>query len=197
MLERKAWNKFPRYQKLKFTPAPYFYDAPPFLMKYRLSHQWTDNIQLTGMAIFGALPWLVAFILYWFFPLIWCVLAALLLNCLTFLFSLRLYKAEFDLDFLYLTRRLLKKKIGLKGVDEIKTFPFPVYFYLSHAYFLSIRYNEAGTMKRAFLISRGKYLGSPRIDNIFEIAFFRKFVQNKKRELWLFSIQAKGSGSVE
>jgi hypothetical protein len=149
-------------------------------MKHRLSHNQTETIQLTGIVGTGILPWVIVFISIKFLPLIWGVTGATLISGLTFYFSLRIYKAEFDVDFLYLARRLNNKKIDLKHVIEVRTFPFSIYLFLGHAYIISLRYIDANKQKKAFVISRGLFGWTPTVDSISEITLFRKYILEKK-----------------
>jgi hypothetical protein len=117
-------------------------------MKHRLSHQQTEIIQLTGLVTFGFIPWAIVLTSFLFLSFIWGIIFAILITGLTFYFSLRIYKVEFDVDFLYLTRRLQKMKIDLNDIVTVKTFPFPVYLFLGQAYILSIVYTSANRRKR-------------------------------------------------
>lgn len=149
-------------------------------MRHRLSHQQTEIIQLTGLIIAGILPWAIALISFQFLPLIWGLIGAVLLNSLIFYFSLKIYKAEFDADFLYLTRRLIKKKIDLKEIKEVKTLPFPIHIFFGNAYLLSLNYSDSNKQKRVFIISRGLFSWTPTIDSISEINLLRQYILYKK-----------------
>ncbi len=149
-------------------------------MKHRLSHQQTEIIQLTGLASFGFLPWMLVLLSFLFLTLVGGIIVTILISGLTFYFSLRIYKVEFDVDFLYLTRRLRKKKINLNDIVAVKTIPFPIYFFLGQAYILSIMYTNASRRKKVFTISRGVFSWSPTTDTISEIKLFRDFIQTKK-----------------
>jgi hypothetical protein len=151
-------------------------------MKYRLSHRQSGIIELTGLVIGGIVPWAIAIIFIQFIPIFWGALVAILINLLTFYLSLRMYKAEFDADFLYLSRRLNSKKIRLEDVGGLKIIPFPFYVYLGHSYLLSIRYSDDGKQKKAFVLSRGASGWAPTIESIAEIRLFREYFQNKKRQ---------------
>ena len=115
-----------------------------------------------------------------FLPRILGVSFAVIINGLTFYFSLRLYKAEFDRNFLYLTRRLSDKKIDLKEVEQVKVFPIPIYLYFGHAYILSIAYRTSNKSKKVFTISKGSFSWTPSIDKISEISLFREYIQSRK-----------------
>ena len=134
---------------------------------------------MTGL-IGLSLPWIIIFAFINPLPLIWGVAGAVLINGLIFYFSFRVYKAEFDENFLYLTRRMTKRKIDLKDVIEVKTFPFPIYLFLSHAYITSLRYVDDAKQKKAFMITRGSYSWTPTIDSITEVTLFRQYILEKK-----------------
>jgi len=149
-------------------------------MKHRLSHNQTEILQLTGLVATGIMSWVIALISIKFLPLIWALTGAGLISGLTFHFSLRIYKAEFDVNFLYLTRRLNKKKIDLKYVIDVKTFPFSIYLFLGHAYIISLKYSDANKQKKAFVISRGLFSWTPNVNSISEITLFRQYILEKK-----------------
>jgi hypothetical protein len=149
-------------------------------MKHRLSHQQTELIQLTGLTYFGFIPWMLIVLSFLFLPLIASIIFATIIIGFTFYFSFRIYKVEFDADFLYLSRRLRKTKIGLKDVLTVKTFPFPVYLFLGQAYILSISYTKGNKPKTVFTISRGLFSWRPTIDTISELKLFREYIQTKQ-----------------
>lgn len=152
-------------------------------MKYRLSLQETEIIQLTGLATFGLIPWILVLISFLLFPLLVGIVVLVLISCLTFFFSLRIYKVEFDIDFLYLTRRLLKKKIDLYNIVTVKVFPFPVYLFFGQAYIVMVVYTNDNRREKVFTISRKLYSWTPTRDNVFEIKLFRKYINDKKNSL--------------
>jgi len=149
-------------------------------MKYQLTHKQTEIIQITGLIITGILPWIITLALIQFLPLTWCIIGAVIVNSVTFYFSLRFYKAEFDTDFLYLTRRLNKRKIDLKDVKEVRAFPFPVHLFFGTAYIISLSYIDTNRRKTVFVISRRSTSLVPTIDTLQELTRFREYVQNKK-----------------
>jgi hypothetical protein len=149
-------------------------------MKHRLSHQQTEVIQLIGLAVTGIFPWIMSFVSIQFLPILWGIVGAFLINSVGFYFSFRIYKAEFDEKFLYLTRRLKKKKIALKDVKQVKTLPFPIYVFLGHAYILSLKYSDSNKQKKAFVISRGLFSWTPTIDSISEINLFKQYILDRK-----------------
>jgi len=135
---------------------------------------------LTGLIVSGILPWAIAMLSFQFLPLIWGVSFAVIINGLTFYFSLGLYNAEFDRNFLYLTRRLNAKQIDLKEVEHVKAFPIPIYLYFGHAYILSIAFRTSKKSKKVFTISKGSFSWTPTIDKISEISLFREYIQSRK-----------------
>jgi hypothetical protein len=149
-------------------------------MKHRLSHQQTELIQLTGLISFGFIPWMLIVLSFLFLPLIASIIFASIIIGFTFYFSFRIYKVEFDADFLYLSRRLRKTKIDLNDVLTVKTFPFPVYLFLGQAYILSISYTKGNRPKTLFTISRGLFSWRPTIDTISELKLFREYIQTKQ-----------------
>ena len=149
-------------------------------MKYRLSHQQTEIIQLIGLVITGIFPWLIVLIFINTLPLTWAIIGAVLINSLTFYFSLRIYKAEFDTDFLYLKKRLISKKIPLENVVNIKSLPFPIYIYFGHAYILTLTYIEKDRPQKIFIISREIFSWRPTLDNVTEIGLLRQNILSKK-----------------
>jgi len=79
-------------------------------VKHRLSHKQTEIVQLVGLVSFGFWPWLLILPLYIFLPVLPVLIITVLLGGITYYFSLKVYRIEFDPDFLYYSRRSKKGK---------------------------------------------------------------------------------------
>ncbi len=159
-------------------------------MKYRLSHNQTEVIQLTGIVGTGILTSVITFISIKFLPIFWSITIPLLISFLMFYFSLRIFKAEFDINYLYLTRRLNKMKIDLNDVIEVRALPFSIYLYFGHAYIISLSYIESDKRKNAYILSRGLFSWTPTLNSISEINLLRQYIRDKKTAVNISFMQA-------
>ena len=148
--------------------------------KHRLSNEQTTQIQLTGLVLGGILPWTVALLLIGLVPFAWAAIGAGLVNLLTLLLSLQLYKAEFDRQFLYLSRRTRFKQVDLRDVEKISPWPFPVTLVFNTAYILTVTYVKEGQTGKAFILTAGQPGWKPTVESIPQLGLFRQYVSQRR-----------------
>jgi hypothetical protein len=148
--------------------------------KHRLSNEETAQIQLVGMVLGGILPWVVAILLIGFVPFAWAAVGAGLVNIFTLLLSLQLYRAEFDRQFLYLSRRTVYRQVDLRDVERIAVWPFPVSLVFNTAYMLTVTYVKDGRKRKAFILTAGQRGWKPTVDAIPQLGLFRSYVRNRR-----------------
>ena len=155
-------------------------DLIPMKAKHRLSNEQTTQIQLVGIVLGGILPWVVALLLIGLIPFAWAAVGAGLVNIFTLLLSLQLYKAEFDRQFLYLSRRTVYRQVDLRDVEKIAVWPFPVSLVFNTAYILTLTYAKEGRNRKAFILTAGQPGWKPTVDAIPQLGLFRAFVSDRQ-----------------
>jgi hypothetical protein len=154
-------------------------------MKLQISHKQTGTAQI----LFATTGFTLPFLTFGFFlnnhhnVLLWILLTlSILLGSGFVYYSRRLSDVKFDNRFVYFSVLRQAKKIDMNNILEINPGVFPLRFYYTNVYFISITYLEDNANKKVYFLSKGTPGINGTVKDIPFLDMLKKLTREKKHK---------------